>query len=310
MTRLLAVEVRRIASRRIVRAFLLLSVLGIVIGATSRYFTAQAPTPAVRRAAIQEAEAHRQIDLRACSNGEFGIPANKIPTGMTLEQFCASIVGPVDAYVVDRSYHLTNAKDAMMGTNILLILLLGLLGASMIGAEWQAGTITTLLTWEPRRIRVLVAKTVVVAAFAFLASVLLQALIGVAVLPVALLRGTTTGANSAWFRSTVAVVLRGGLLAMLASVAGLAIASIARNTAFAIGAAFAWMAVIEPILRVFRPRWQPWYLTTNAVTFVVGTAPDSSAPGRGAWEAGLLVTIYVGAILLAALVVFRSRDVT
>jgi len=34
------------------------------------------------------------------------------------------------------------------------------IGASSIGAEWQARSITTLLTWEPRRARVLAAKVV------------------------------------------------------------------------------------------------------------------------------------------------------
>ena len=31
-------------------------------------------------------------------------------------------------------------------------------GASVAGAEWRAGSMTTLLTWEPRRVRVIVGR--------------------------------------------------------------------------------------------------------------------------------------------------------
>jgi hypothetical protein len=311
VSRLFGVELRRIAARRLVRAFLVLGVAGIAVGATIVFFKAHPFGPQDRQAALAQAEAQRADDLAACSRGDFGIPESEIPAGMTLEQFCAQkVIGPAEAYVFDPSYHYETARDAMMGTNVLFILLLGLIGASMIGAEWHAGTVTTLLTWEPRRIRVLVVKALAVALFAFVASLVLQALLGAALLPTAVVRGTTQGVDSAWWRETVGVVLRGGALASLAAVTGLAIASIARNTAFAIGVAFAWMAVIEPILRAFRPRWQPWFVTTNAANFIVGKAPDDNVAMRTTWGAGLTVAIYVAAILLAAAAAFRARDVT
>lgn len=308
MTRLLRVEAGRIASRRLVRLFLLLAALGIVIGATTTFLRSHSLSEEDRRAAVAQGEAQRRADLEDCSAH---FPESDVQPGLTVEEYCDEhLLGPPESYVIDPGYRLTDADDATLGLSILLTLLLGFLGASMIGAEWQAGTITTLLTWEPRRIRVLVAKASAVAAFAFIASVLLQALLGLTLLPSALLRGTTEGADAAWLRTTVGTVLRGGVLAMLAALGGLAVASIARNTAFAIGAAFAWLAVLEPILLGLRPHWQRWFLSPNAAAFLLGHPPDGAEPARSTIAAGLLVSLYVGAVALTALAAFRSRDVT
>ena len=306
MTRLLRVEARRIASRRVVRAFLVLAVLGILAGTVTVFVRSHKLTQAGQRVALEQAEARRQSDVRACANGDFGIPAGVIPPGMTLQQFCdQKAIPPVQEYVRDPRYHLTNARDALQGTNILFMLLLGVIGASMIGAEWQAGTMTTLLTWEPRRVRVFVAKAITVTLFAVIASLLLQALLGLLLYGVAVFRGTTAGADAAWLRSTVGVVLRGGVLAGLSALAAMAVATIARNTAFAIGAAFAWLAVVEPIIHGLRPGWSSWLVSRNAGIFLLGQTDF----GRTATVAGILITVYVGAMALAAMASFRARDV-
>jgi hypothetical protein len=230
---------------------------------------------------------------------------------LTLREFCErKAVPPAEYFAQDPRYHYVQTRDAVIGTNILFILLLGLIGASMIGAEWHAGTVTTLLTWEPRRIRVLLAKTVAVALFAFLASVALQALLALALLPAGELRGTMAGAGTHWVRDLTGIVLRGGVLAALAAVGGLAVASIARNTAFAIGAAFAWLAVIEPILHVLRPTWEPWMLSRNAARFLAGPVANVPLATRSTLVAGLAVAGYAGALLVVAIGAFRVRDVS
>jgi ABC-type transport system involved in multi-copper enzyme maturation permease subunit len=309
--RLFGVEARRVAARRLVWAFLVLAVVGIAVASTIVFFRHHRLDPQHRAAALQQAEEHRARDVDACANGEFGIPEGDLPPGVSLREFCdQKAVPPAQYFLQDPRYHYVQTRDAVMGTNILFILLLGLIGASMIGAEWHAGTVTTLLTWEPRRIRVLVAKTVAVALFAFLASVALQALLALALLPSGEFRGTMAGADSAWLRDTTGIVLRGGVLAALAAVGGLAVASIARNTAFAIGVAFAWLAVIEPIVRGLRPKWEPWLLSSNAARFLAGPVENVPLPTRSTLVAGLVVALYAGALLVAAIGAFRVRDVT
>src|SRR5439155_27264654 len=120
-------------------------------------------------------------------------------------------------------------------------------GASMVGADWRAGTVGTLLTWEPRRGRVLLAKLVSVALLAAAIALVLQILFILALLPAMLGRGTTTGADAEWFRGLVAVLLRGAALVGMAAAVGAAIASLGRNTSAALGAAFGYLVVLAGI---------------------------------------------------------------
>ena len=51
------------------------------------------------------------------------------------------------------------APQSLIATiSVLTYLLIVLLGASAVGAEYRAGTVTTILTWEPRRTRLLLAR--------------------------------------------------------------------------------------------------------------------------------------------------------
>ena len=56
-------------------------------------------------------------------------------------------------------------------------------GASMIGAEWRAGTFVTLLTWQPDRRRVAIAKLLACGIVATAVAVVLQVLFTAAFLP-------------------------------------------------------------------------------------------------------------------------------
>ena len=57
-----------------------------------------------------------------------------------------------------QEYALVGLPDVLMGTSLVLVSVGWMLGASAIGADWHAGHLTTILTWEPRRGRVLFAK--------------------------------------------------------------------------------------------------------------------------------------------------------
>ncbi|MFN2389820.1 MAG: hypothetical protein ABR575_09490, partial [Actinomycetota bacterium] len=183
------------------------------------------------------------------------------------------------------------------------------LGASFAGAEWGAGTMSTLLTWEPRRWRVLTSKVVAGVVFVIAGTVVAQALMGFALVPAAILRGTTEGAGSVWLWDTVLVGLRGAGVAGVAAAIGFAVASVARNTAAAIVVGFLYLSVIEGLIRGFRPRWQPWLLGDNAALFVVGEREFADLH-HSAGVAGLILLAYALGAVAIALGVFRARDVT
>jgi hypothetical protein len=208
------------------------------------------------------------------------------------------------------SFRLIYLADVFPGTSALLIILGVGLGASFVGAEWTAGSMTTLLTWEPRRLRVALVKASAGALFVFVAACLLQALLGIALAPTALIRGTTDGADWEWFLRTTGIVLRGATIAALAQVIGYSIASLARNTAAAVVAGFVYLVFIENLIRGLRPQWQTWLIAENSATFIVGQGQVPEIGTKSVAEAGFLLATYAGILLVLTVITFRSRDVT
>jgi ABC-type transport system involved in multi-copper enzyme maturation permease subunit len=304
MMALLWVEVRRYLSRRLVWVMIGLSVLGMGVAGTVTFFRSHPLSPAAERALFESAEAQRRQALDECLRGAFG----DIPTGETQREFCERVIGTPK--YADPGFHLTSLEDAYLGTNVLLIAMFVVLAASFIGAEWHAGTITTLLTWEPRRIRVFMAKAGVACAMSFVGLVALQIILGLILLPSALFRGTTLGVDQAWFWSVLGLLVRGGAVASLAAALVVSLAFLGRNTAAAMGIAFGYFAVIEPILRAVRPGWQSYFFFDNAAALMLGNRADPGTFLRSAASAGLLLGTYAALALVATGAVFARRDVT
>jgi len=227
---------------------------------------------------------------------------------MTLEEYCEQIIGTPE--IEDPAFSLVSYREVAEGLSGLFIGLVMILAASFIGAEWHAGTVTTQLTWEPRRNRVLAAKVIAAALFGFAFFLLAEAVLLGIVAPTALFRGTTEGIDAAWVRGVIGVVLRGAGAAAFAAAIAFSLASLARNTAAAVGGAFVYLAILEPLIRAVRPRWQPWFLYDNLATFISGHTPSLMPFGRTTAGAGVLLSIYTMGFVLLALAVFRRRDVT
>ena len=83
-------------------------------------------------------------------------------------------------------------------------------GASVAGAEWRAGTVTTMLTWEPSRLRLHAARTVSAGVLAFVIGMALQVAFLASVTPAVLLHGTTDGTDADWWIGLVAAMARTG----------------------------------------------------------------------------------------------------
>ena len=304
MRTLLSVELRRLLARRLVRIMGIAVVLGVVVAGVATAAKSHRANFATLQA---EARAAHERAVAQCKRGAIPIPAEAIPPGESLDQFCEESMGT--AVPQDPRFHLSQLVDVFKGTTVPMILLAWILSASFIGAEWHAGTVTTLLTWEPRRPRVLLSKVIVCMAVAFVATVLFQALLLGALTPAAVLRGTTEGVNGAWFRHLSGVVLRGAALASMAAGIGFALAAIARGTAAALGVAFGYLLVVEQLLGGVRPGWRSWFFTWNAAVFIHGQRLREAIP-RSPGESALLLSLYaVGAVALGV-AAFRTRDIT
>lgn len=299
MTRLLAVELRRFFWRRSFRLFAALVVAGIAVAAVLVFVNSD-PTPQGARARYEEAVA-------SCTNS-FRDSQELPPRYENVEEFCEEQVPPEEFF--DRTFRLTDLADIFMGTSVPLIILGLAFGASFIGAEWHHGTITTMLTWEPRRVRVMVGKVIAAMVSVFVFVVAMQSVLGLALWPVAAAVGSTAGADVAWLADTALVVARGAVIAGLAAAMGFAVASMARNTTTALIVGFVYFAVGEAVLRALRPGWQRWLIGDNAGAFV--TADPASIFGRpySVLSAFLIVAAYALGLTAAATGLFRARDVT
>jgi ABC-2 type transport system permease protein len=304
---LVSVEVRRFLARRLVWVITGLAVLAILVSGTVAFARSHRLQPGDP----SPGEIQRQQEIEFCAAGHYGIPPEEVPEGMTLEEFCEQqLVPPAEAFGGDPAFHLSSLQDIYLGTGAVLAMMAWVLAGSFIGAEWRAGTVGTMLTWEPRRIRVILVKAAVAALMAFVGTVLLQALLGAALVPAAVFRGSTEGTTAVWLGDTAGVVLRSAAVSAVAAGLGFSLASVARNTAAAFGVAFGYLIVFEQLLAGLRPGWQKWLLVINVGVFLSGRSEDVGVFGRSAFGAGMVLAAYALGLVLLATALFRVRDVT
>jgi ABC-2 family transporter len=304
MSTLVAVEVRRILSRRIVRFVAAMAVFGMLLAGLVLFVLSHRTELSPSQAAAKLQAAVQQQVADCVQN----IPPSDVPPGLTPEEFCKRLV--FEPRVPDPEFHLTHYREVSEGLSGLFIAILVILGATSAGAEWHAGTVTTQLTWEPRRAPLLLAKVVAAALVAFVGYWLAEAILLGALTPPAVFRGTTQGVDAHWFRLTAEPLLRASAVAAMGAMIGHALAWLARNTAVAVGAVLGYAAVLEPLLRAVRPKWEPWLVVSNAIRFITAERLDFATRQRSTIGAGLLLVAYTLGVALVSVAVFRRRDVT
>ena len=303
MIGMLAAELHRMWSRRLLRLLGVLALAVVLLGATITFFQSSRDAGALRR----QAEAARQRDLAACERGEFNLPGQN-REGFNLERACERVIGEYE--VPDPRWHYVALQEVLLGTSPLLAILCLLLGASFVGAEWQKGTITTALTWEPRRVRLLATKLAAMAIVGMVFVLAMHLFLAAVMAVVALGAGSTAGVDGAWARETAGLSVRIAAVGGLTAVMGCAIATVGRNTTAALAAAFVYFAVVEGLIRGFRPKWQPWLLGDNAGQFISGQAAGEAMVDKTTAGVALTLLLYAAVFMTLATVFFNRRDVT
>jgi ABC-2 type transport system permease protein len=301
--RLLSSELLRFRSRRLVVVLLGAALGGSGVGAVIAGVQSTPPT----EAALAAARAQAAEELRFCMETDFGDEQ----LGVSQEEFCRDNVGNAASYLPS---HLAIAElpSLLEGISSLTSILGLVVGASVVAASWQTGTIGTILTWEPRRLRWFGARILVVASGVFAITILILAFLSAALATAAAFRGSTEIAEG-WWRDVTTTSLRIGIIAAVAAVIGGAVAAVGRHTAAALGVVFVYTAVLEGLVRAFRPLWSPWLLGDNIVSFVswqttefgVVTGSYVLSPGRAA----LVILGYTAVALALAFSFVRIRDV-
>jgi hypothetical protein len=179
--------------------------------------------------------------------------------------------------------------------------------------SWQTGTINTILTWEPRRARWYTSRILVTVVGVFVVVLAIVVFLSASLAVAAWLRGSVEGVDGAWWRDTTATSLRIGVVAAIAAAIGAGVAAAGQRTAAALGVVFVYTAVLEGLLRAFRPRWTPWLLGDNLVSFVSWQSNSEVfeagsfvlTPGRAAF----VIAGYAALAFLLGLASVRLRDV-
>jgi ABC-type transport system involved in multi-copper enzyme maturation permease subunit len=299
VTGLLRAELRRFTSRDVVRMFTVAVLIAIAVGGVILAVNSK----------VKEAGDQYRAELELCLSGQY-IPADELPRRFdTLEEFCAATVRPEYFGNGDNRFQLRSLPEVLQHSAFLVVIGGLLLGASFVGAEWHAGTMTTLLTWEPRRLRVLVTKAAVAAVCVFVLMVLLLAVLAGVLTLVAVTRGVTSGVGDHLWRSVGGTTLRIAACAAAGSLVGFAIAMIARNTAAAVGIGFAYLGIVEGLIRGLRPGWQHFLLGENIAVVITGGDQGIMRVPVTLTRAAVTVAVWAAVLVAVAAVSFRARDV-
>lgn len=314
MRHLFVAEVRRAASRRVVRLSALVALVGLVLFGVLIFVTADSSTPEEQaRESIVE---YRGSLLDDCEfDADPPTCAAQVPT---VEQ----LVGGDGAFLTtdsDTRPHLVelwpddDARDAgndealLMASSVMLLMLAVVLGASLVGADYASRNLETLLTWETRRVRFVTMRLCAVAVVVFVFYLAFQAVFTLTLVPTIAFKGTTEGADAAWLGNLFGVVGRTGLVVAGFGVFGASLAFLARSTAGAMGIVFAYLVGVEAILRSYQPEWSNWYVISNLVPLLDPTTLLDFFT-RTAAGAGFLLFVYLVLVVVAAAGVFRARD--
>lgn len=183
-------------------------------------------------------------------------------------------------------------------------------GASIAGAEWRAGTMTTMLTWVPSRVRLHLARTSSAGLLAFVISFLLQIVYLLSAMPAVIFHGDTGGTDAAWLVALLLAMIRISFITMLVAVLAVNIATIGRNTSAALIAIATWVLILERMAVGFWPRTAPYMITENVVTVVPWAQLNGVGFERSPIVALLILVMYLTTVVIAATVLFARRDVS
>jgi ABC-2 type transport system permease protein len=213
-------------------------------------------------------------------------------------------------------------RQALSNASVLGGVLALILGVLTVGSEYGWGTLKTVLTQRPARLEVFLAKVVAVAGTLAVFAVL--NLFAAAVMSVLL--GLIDGQSLAFpdFLQIIAGLGTTWLIWNWYAAFGGFLAYWFRQSALAIGIGLAYLLVIDSL--VFRIVGQlggtivqtveEFFPGPNALALIqsFGSATPAAQgiprPITGAWQATLVVALYLLAALVASAILLRKRDVT
>ena len=312
--RLLRSEFLRARSRRLVPMLIVGGLIGIVVGMGIAAITANPPT----ESEVAEAQARYDKQLQRCLAGRYLGPEAVLPPGYdTLEEYCRANSGPYLDGIM-----LRDLDTIVQGISTFVVLLGTLLGASLGGADWTSNTMTTLLTWEPRRVRVFLARALIVAVFVGVITLFLQIVFSGVFALVAATQGSTLFLPSHFWTDVGMTIGRVSAMGVVLGLVAYVVAMIGRSTVSSLGALFGYLILFEGVIAGFRQSiqgnllvrgasvivsQQPIYDTSGDFGYNGSTSPPILMDVQRAW---IVVAVYLIVLGGLSLFQFQRRDVT
>jgi len=182
-------------------------------------------------------------------------------------------------------------------------LVLVVLGVLVVTGEFASGMALVSLTVVPRRGRLLVAKTVVVLTYCVLLSALLAVVCALAARTLTAVPGGVRPDDPDVLRTLGLQVGAAGLVGVLS----VALGTVLRSTAGAVGVGMALVFVAPPALALVGSRWAS-HLSQSLPALRVGE--DAFLAVATSWQVGMVVlAAWAVGVWLVAAVLFARRDV-
>jgi hypothetical protein len=271
--RLLRVELIRLFSRRACVVLLVVGALGAGL-VTFAFVDNHSPPTATEvdfATRMAEREANARYVVREITRCEAG-------KGRYRPNFnCQKLRPTAENFMHSPKMTLTGQESAELTLPIvfLLAVMALLVGATYIGGDWSAGTVSTLLLFESRRGRVWLAKaSALFAGTAVLGAVVLGAALAVAVAFGE--RWEVLTATDGLAGDLTMATLRAAVLVGLAALSGFAVVMALRFTAAALGVVLAYTLVGEALLRNFWDGSEAYLLSNHVFAVLLGQVADRS----------------------------------
>ena len=234
---------------------------------------------------------------------------------MNIVLFILAVAFPVTVSVLVSS--LANIRDLktsdvaglVTGSSVVTALLLGVVGAVSISAEFAHGTIRPTFAATPKRMRVLIAKATVTALFAAVAESLVVVFCFVVSSAIASSRGATLALNDQ--PEARAALIGIVIFAVIVSLLGFGIGMVIRNTPAAVAVLILWPLVVENIVMAILSAAgvsNPQKFLPYISGFGLGNpdAPSSESLSRVA--GGLYFAAVSAVVAIAGAVITARRD--
>ncbi|MEV4413644.1 ABC transporter permease subunit [Catellatospora sp. NPDC049609] len=286
---LVRAERRRFFKRRLIKWLTVVGVVVLGVIATAVFFDNQKVSPETVASAQAQAQAefrsavqmHEQ-QLKTCQD---------TPAGSTKPEFCQYVEndpGPQQEwfraeYYMPSTFVFKGAFEEMiMVWAAIMAVIAFVIGASFVGAEWSTGSMSSLLTWRPKRMSVLGTKLSVLVGWLTTIGVVTAGLWTAAMWAIAVYRGSTAGMTQGTWQSLGLTGLRGLGLIVAVGVLGFALASLGRHTGVALGVALAVVVVgqigLTIVLLMLQVPYPEMYLIPTHLQAWMGKLVEVSNP--------------------------------